>query len=39
VSLALASYGARLWQIELTAGPIAQALNSPGSEAVNTEDG
>ena len=39
VSLALASYGARLWQIELTAGPIAQALNSQGSEAVNTEDG
>jgi ribonuclease D len=39
VSLALAGYGARLWQIELTAGPIAQALNSQGSEAVNTEDG
>ena len=39
VSLALASYGARPWQIELTAGPIAQALNSQGSEAVNTEDG
>jgi ribonuclease D len=39
VSLALASYGARLWQIELTAGPIAQALNSQGSEAANTKDG
>jgi ribonuclease D len=38
VSLALASYGARLWQIELTAGPLAQALSSQGSEAVNTED-
>jgi ribonuclease D len=39
VSLALAGYGARLWQIELTAGSIAQALNSQGSEAVNTKDG
>jgi ribonuclease D len=39
VSLALASYGARPWQIELTAGPLAQALNSQGSEAANTEDG
>jgi ribonuclease D len=39
VSLALASYGARPWQIELTAGPIARALNAQGSEAVNTKDG
>jgi ribonuclease D len=39
VSLALASYGARPWQIELTAGPIAQALNYQSGEAADTEDG
>jgi len=39
VTLALAGYGARPWQIELTAGPLAQALSSGGSEELNTEDG
>jgi ribonuclease D len=39
VSLALAGYGARPWQIELTAGPIAEALNSVGTEAQKPGDG
>jgi ribonuclease D len=32
VTLALAGYGARPWQIELTAGPVAQALNAGEAE-------
>jgi ribonuclease D len=30
VAQVLTGYGARPWQVELTAGPIADALNSPG---------
>jgi ribonuclease D len=30
VAQVLSGYGARPWQVELTAGPIADALNSPG---------
>ena len=37
VAQALASYGARPWQIELTAGPVAQALNHPKAEAPDAE--
>jgi ribonuclease D len=32
VTLALAGYGARPWQIELTAGPVAQALSAGEAE-------
>jgi ribonuclease D len=38
VSLALAGYGARPWQIELTAGPIARALNAGEAEALTPGD-
>jgi len=43
VAQALASYGARPWQIELTAGPVAQALSNPkavapGAETAGKED-
>jgi ribonuclease D len=39
VGLALAGYGARPWQTELTAGPLAQALNTGESGSHNTGDG
>jgi ribonuclease D len=39
VSLALAGFGARPWQVELTAGPVAEALNSPEAEAQKPGDG
>ena len=32
VSLALSGYGARPWQVELTAGPVAEALNAGETE-------
>jgi ribonuclease D len=35
VAQALAGYGARPWQIELTAGPIAQALTAGDSNAAD----
>jgi ribonuclease D len=39
VSLALSGYGARPWQIELTAGPLAEALNAGEAEAQKPGDG
>jgi ribonuclease D len=39
VSLALSAYGARPWQVELTAGPLAEALNSGEEEAQKPGDG
>jgi ribonuclease D len=39
VAEVLAGYGARPWQIELTAGPIAEALNAVGMEAQKPGDG
>jgi ribonuclease D len=39
VSLALSAYGARPWQVELTAGPLAEALNSGEAEAQKPGDG
>ena len=36
VSLALAGYGARPWQIELTAGPIASAWHSIAGDEADT---
>jgi ribonuclease D len=37
VARALSSYGARPWQIELAAGPVAQALSNPKAEAPSAE--
>jgi ribonuclease D len=37
VAQALAAYGARPWQIELTAGPIARALTAGDSNAKNNK--
>ncbi len=34
---ALAGYGARPWQIELTAGPVAQALSNPKAAASDAD--
>jgi ribonuclease D len=39
VSLALSAHGARPWQVELTAGPLAEALNSGEAEAQKPGDG
>jgi ribonuclease D len=39
VSLALSGSGARLWQVELTAGPLAEALNAGEAEAQKPGDG
>jgi ribonuclease D len=39
VAEVLAGYGARPWQIELTAGPVAEALNAAGTEAEKPGDG
>jgi ribonuclease D len=43
VALALAGYGARPWQIELTAAPVAEALTAPaqgvGGDVVGDADG
>ncbi len=36
--LAAASYGARPWQIELTAGPVAQALGEAKNEVPDAAD-
>jgi ribonuclease D len=38
VAHALADYGARPWQIELTAGPVAQALRQAKDEAPDVAD-
>jgi ribonuclease D len=38
VGAAMASYGARAWQAELTAGPIAEALNAGKSKPPDTGD-
>jgi ribonuclease D len=37
VAQALASYGARPWQIELTAGPVSRALSNPKDEAPDAD--
>jgi len=37
VAQALASYGARPWQIELTAGPVSRALSNPKDEATDAD--
>ena len=39
VSLALSGYGARPWQVELSAGPVAEALNAEETEAQKPRDG
>jgi ribonuclease D len=39
VTLALEGYGARPWQIELAAGPVALALNAGEAEALEAGDG
>jgi ribonuclease D len=39
VSLALSGYGARPWQVELTAGPLAEAMNAGEAEAQKPGDG
>ena len=39
VAQVLAGYGARSWQIQLTAGPIAKALNTGSSDAGNRDPG
>jgi ribonuclease D len=39
VSLALSGYGARPWQVELTAGPLAEALHAGEAEAQKPGDG
>jgi len=36
VALALAGYGARPWQVELTAGPIASALQGTQADRADT---
>jgi ribonuclease D len=38
VSLALSGYGARPWQVELTAAPVAEALNAAQTEAQKPGD-
>jgi ribonuclease D len=38
VAQALASYGARPWQIELTAGPVAQALSKAKNDVPDAAD-
>ena len=38
VAQALADYGARPWQIELTAGPIAEALGQAKNQAPDAAD-
>jgi len=38
VAQALASYGARPWQIELTAGPVAQALGTAKNDVPDAAD-
>ena len=38
VGAALASYGARAWQVELTAGPIAEAFNAGKSKPPDPGD-
>jgi ribonuclease D len=37
VAQALTGYGARPWQIELTAGPVAQALSNPKAAASDAD--
>jgi ribonuclease D len=37
VAQALAGYGARPWQIELTAGPVAHALTNPKAAASDAD--
>jgi len=37
VARALARYGARPWQIELTAGPVSRALSNPKEEAPDAD--
>jgi hypothetical protein len=37
VARALAGYGARPWQIELTAGPVSRALSNPKDEAPDAD--
>jgi ribonuclease D len=39
VSVALSGFGARPWQVELTAGPLAEALNAGEAEAQKPGDG
>ena len=39
VSEALAEYGARPWQVELTAGPLAEAFNAGTSKPPDTGEG
>jgi ribonuclease D len=39
VSLALSGYGTRPWQVELTAGPLAEALAAAEAEAQKPGDG
>jgi ribonuclease D len=39
VSVALSESGARPWQVELTAGPLAEALNAGEAEAQKPGDG
>ena len=39
VSLALSGYGARPWQVELTAGPVAEALHAGETEGQKPGDG
>jgi len=38
VAQALADYGARPWQIELTAGPVAEALRQAGNHVPDAAD-
>jgi ribonuclease D len=37
VARALAGYGARPWQIELTAGPVSRALSNPKDEVPDAD--
>jgi ribonuclease D len=37
VAQVLAGYGARPWQVELAAGPLAEALRSPAAQAPESE--
>jgi ribonuclease D len=37
VAQALAGYGARPWQIELTAGPVSRALSNPKDAAPDAD--
>jgi ribonuclease D len=37
VAVALAGYGARPWQIELTAGPLAEALDSASQDSASQD--